>query len=101
MRWSCPSGPRPRPVCSRLCRRWHALEAVLQALGPSPRLGTSSVRRITQLHRLMPGATFEPIRGNVETRLRKLDEGQYDAIVLACAGLQRLGLGARITARCR
>ncbi len=73
------------------------LREVVAALGSSPRLGTSSVRRVTQLHRLIPGATFEPIRGNVETRLRKLDEGQYDAIVLACAGLQRLGLASRIT----
>jgi hydroxymethylbilane synthase len=73
------------------------LSAALEALGPSPRLGTSSVRRVTQMHRLIPGATFLPIRGNVETRLRKLDEGQYDGIVLACAGLQRLGAGDRIT----
>jgi hydroxymethylbilane synthase len=73
------------------------LADVLERLGPAPRLGTSSVRRVTQMHRLIPGATFLPIRGNVETRLRKLDEGQYDAIVLACAGLQRLGAAGRIT----
>ena len=73
------------------------LTEVLGALGPAPRIGTSSVRRVTQMHRLIPGATFLPIRGNVETRLRKLDEGQYDAIVLACAGLQRLGAAERIT----
>jgi hydroxymethylbilane synthase len=76
-----------------------SLDAVLQALGPTPRIGTSSVRRITQLHRLIPGATFDPIRGNVDTRLRKLDAGQHDVIVLACAGLIRLGLGERISAR--
>jgi hydroxymethylbilane synthase len=74
-----------------------SLNAALEALGSSPRLGTSSVRRVTQMHRLIPGATFQPIRGNVETRLRKLDDGQYDGIVLACAGLQRLGSGDRIT----
>src|SRR5688500_16774718 len=67
------------------------LEAVSGTLGPTPCLGTSSIRRITQLHRLLPGATFEPIRGNVDTRLRKVDEGHYDAIVLACAGLERVG----------
>ena len=77
----------------------NALDLVLQTLGPSPRIGTSSVRRVTQLHRLLPGAVFEPIRGNVDTRLRKLDQGDHDVIVLACAGLVRLGLGARISAR--
>jgi hydroxymethylbilane synthase len=73
------------------------LAAVSAALGAAPVLGTSSIRRITQLHRLLPGATFEPIRGNVDTRLRKLDEGRYDAIVLACAGLERVGLADRIS----
>jgi hydroxymethylbilane synthase len=75
------------------------LEALLARLGPAPRIGTSSVRRVTQLHRMMPGATFHPIRGNLETRLRKLDEGGFDAIVLACAGLQRLGAAHRISSR--
>ena len=75
------------------------LDDVLGALGPAPRIGTSSVRRITQLHRLMPGATFHPIRGNLDTRLRKLDDGQHDVIVLACAGLVRLGWSSRISAR--
>jgi hydroxymethylbilane synthase len=73
------------------------LSAVSAILGTAPVLGTSSIRRITQLHRLLPGATFEPIRGNVDTRLRKLDEGRYDAIVLACAGLERVGFAARIS----
>ena len=73
------------------------LAAVSAAVGPTPVIGTSSIRRITQLHRLLPGATFEPIRGNVDTRLRKLDEGRYDAIVLACAGLERVGFADRIS----
>jgi hydroxymethylbilane synthase len=73
------------------------LSAVSAILGAAPVLGTSSIRRITQLHRLLPGATFEPIRGNVDTRLRKLDEGRYDAIVLACAGLERVGFADRIS----
>jgi hydroxymethylbilane synthase len=73
------------------------LSAVSAILGTAPVLGTSSIRRITQLHRLLPGATFEPIRGNVDTRLRKLDEGRYDAIVLACAGLERVGFADRIS----
>ena len=62
-------------------------------------VGTSSVRRVTQLQRVLPGATFAPIRGNLDTRLRKLDEGQYDVLVLAAAGLKRLGAGDRISAR--
>jgi len=68
-------------------------------LGGSPSIGTSSVRRIAQLTRLFPGARFTPIRGNLDTRLRKLDGGEYDAIVLAAAGLRRLGMASRISAR--
>ena len=60
------------------------------------RLGTSSLRRSAQLHSLYPGLRVETLRGNVDTRLRKLDEGLYDAIVLAAAGLRRLGLADRI-----
>ena len=61
-------------------------------------IGTSSPRRELQLRRLYPQARFESIRGNVQTRLRKLDEGQFGAIVLAAAGLRRLGLSERIGA---
>ena len=75
-----------------------ALDDLLAALGQSPRVGTSSVRRIAQLTRLMPHARFQPIRGNLDTRLRKLDAGGYDALVLAAAGLRRLGLESRIAA---
>jgi hydroxymethylbilane synthase len=60
------------------------------------RVGTSSLRRVVQLLALRPDLQIEPLRGNLDTRLRKLDEGEYDAIVLAAAGLKRLGLGARI-----
>lgn len=60
-------------------------------------VGTSSVRRAAQLRHLRPDLRIENLRGNVETRLRKLDDGRYDAIVLAAAGLRRLGLDARIT----
>ena len=59
-------------------------------------VGTSSLRRIVLLHALRPDLRIEPLRGNLDTRLRKLDDGQYDAIVLAAAGLKRLGLAARI-----
>ncbi len=60
-------------------------------------IGTSSKRRILQLEKLFPGARFESVRGNLQTRLRKLDEGQYSAIVLAAAGLKRMGLEDRIS----
>lgn len=61
-------------------------------------IGTGSPRRIAQLRRLYPDARFEPIRGNVDTRLRKLDAGEVSMLVLACAGLRRLGLANRISA---
>src|ERR1700740_207611 len=58
--------------------------------------GAPSLRRVVQLRALRPDLRIEPVRGNLDTRLRKLDEGQYDAIVLAAAGLKRLGWAARI-----
>jgi hydroxymethylbilane synthase len=62
-------------------------------------VGTSSLRRVVQLLAVRPDIQIEPLRGNLDTRLRKLDEGGFDAIVLAAAGLMRLGLGERIRAR--
>ena len=59
-------------------------------------VGTSSLRRVVLLLAMRPDLKIEPLRGNLDTRLRKLDDGHYDAIVLAAAGLKRLGLGARI-----
>jgi hydroxymethylbilane synthase len=59
-------------------------------------VGTSSLRRVVQLRALRPDLQIEPLRGNLDTRLRKLDEGQYAGIVLAAAGLKRLGLAERI-----
>jgi hydroxymethylbilane synthase len=73
------------------------VDALAGALGRAPSIGTGSVRRVAQLARLVPGARFSPIRGNLDTRLRKLDEGQHDAIVLAAAGLRRLGFASRIS----
>jgi hydroxymethylbilane synthase len=61
-------------------------------------VGTSSLRRMALLRAMRADLKIEPLRGNLDTRLRKLDEGQYDAIVLAAAGLKRLGLGERIRA---
>ena len=60
-------------------------------------IGTASLRRAIQLKALFPDCEIRPVRGNLQTRLRKLDEGQFDALVLAAAGLMRLGLEARIS----
>ncbi len=69
---------------------------VTAQLPPNPRIGTSSLRRQAQLKNAFPHWRFCELRGNVDTRLRKLDKGQYDAIVVAAAGLLRLGLQNRI-----
>lgn len=66
------------------------------ALDPDRPIGCSSARRRLQLQRLFPGVEVRPVRGNVLTRLRKLDEGEFGALVLAAAGLKRLGLEGRI-----
>ena len=73
--------------------------ASLQALPQGARVGTSSLRRQAQLRALRPDLVLLDLRGNVNTRLAKLDAGEYDAIVLACAGLLRLGFGSRIRMR--
>jgi hydroxymethylbilane synthase len=67
--------------------------ATLAALGPGARVGTSSLRRAAQLRALRDDLAVVDLRGNVDTRLRKLEDGDYDAIVLAAAGLARLGRG--------
>jgi hydroxymethylbilane synthase len=69
-----------------------------QELPPRARVGTGSLRRQAQLLRVRPDLDIREIRGNVDTRLKKLDAGEFDAIVLAKAGLDRLGLSQRITA---
>ncbi|TDK28828.1 hydroxymethylbilane synthase [Luteimonas terrae] len=71
----------------------------IDALPAGARVGTSSLRRQAQLRARRPDLELRDLRGNVNTRLAKLDAGDYDAIVLACAGLQRLGLDTRIRAR--
>jgi len=72
--------------------------ASLAELPAGARVGTSSLRRHAQLRARFPRLVVDTLRGNVNTRLRKLDEGQYDAILLAAAGLKRLGFGSRIRA---
>ena len=75
-----------------------AAGASLAALPQGAVVGTSSLRRQAQLKHLRPDITIKDLRGNVDTRLRKLDAGDYSAIILASAGLRRLGLAARISA---
>ena len=70
--------------------------ATLQDLPQGATVGTSSLRRMALVRALRPDLKIEPLRGNLDTRLRKLDDGMYDGIVLAAAGLKRLGLGERI-----
>ena len=69
----------------------------LGEMPPAARIGTSSLRRAVQLRHRFPELEVVPLRGNVDTRLRKLDAGEYDGIILAAAGLNRLGHSARIT----
>lgn len=68
----------------------------LADLGMGARVGTSSLRRAAQLRQIRPDLEIQSVRGNVDTRLRKLDEGQFDAVLLASAGLRRLGWAERI-----
>ena len=82
--------PRELPLDALVGRR-------LDELPMGARVGTSSLRRSAQLKRLRPDLRIESVRGNLDTRLRKLDEGQFDAILLAAAGLRRLGWENRIT----
>jgi hydroxymethylbilane synthase len=88
----------PRDVFILPAENAHDDVATALAKRPQPRIGTSSVRRTAQLRPRFSTATFLPIRGNVDSRLRKLDAGEYDALILAAAGLRRLGFGDRISA---
>ena len=95
-----PTEMDPRLVIAAVPRREDVRDALvghtLATLLHGARVGTGSPRRAAQLRHVRPDLVVESIRGNVDTRLRKLDEGQYDAIVLAAAGLRRLGLDGRI-----
>jgi len=72
-------------------------DRVLKDLKKGSRIGTSSLLRVAQLGRARPDLNPEPIRGNVETRIQKVDNGEFDAVVLAEAGLARLGITGRIS----
>ena len=76
----------------------HSKVGSLEDLPPGAKVGTGSLRRQAQLLHRRPDLRLEEVRGNVETRLRKVDDGEYDAILLAEAGLRRLGLAGRISA---
>lgn len=84
---------REDPRDAFVSRRYRSIDELPQGAV----IGTTSLRRMVQIKQMHPHLKFAELRGNVDTRLRKLDDGEYDAIVLACAGLKRLGLGDRIT----
>ena len=88
----------PRDALVLATSRARGWDDVKSAIGPHATIGTSSVRRVAALRHVFPTATFSPVRGNVDTRLRKLDDGECAALVLAAAGLERLGLERRISA---
>ena len=100
----------PELVIAAMCKREDPRDAlvlrrssgpVIPSVATLPKgatIGTSSPRRLAQLKHLRSDLVFKDLRGNVDTRLRKLDEGQYDALVLACAGLRRLDKEDRISA---
>jgi len=101
-----PTGEREGLVVAAIPEREDPRDALVTATGATlaqlpagGRLATGSPRRAGQLCAHRPDLTFVPVRGNVDTRLRKLEEGQFEGLVLACAGLVRLGLAARITER--
>jgi hydroxymethylbilane synthase len=87
---------RADPRDALLCRTSGRAIAELPA---GARLGTSSLRRTAQILAARPDLRIEPLRGNVGTRLKRLEDGELDAMVLACAGLARLGLESHISAR--
>ena len=90
--------PRDALVLGRLSQTSAAARTSVANLPKGATIGTSSPRRLAQLKHLRGDLVFKDLRGNVDTRLRKLDEGQYDALVLACAGLRRLDRENRISA---
>jgi hydroxymethylbilane synthase len=85
--------PRANPLDAFISRRY----ARFEDLPARARVGTSSPRRQSQLRHARPDLRLELLRGNVDTRLRRLDEGELDAILLACAGLERLGIAHHVT----
>ncbi len=93
---SMPDGFTIAAVLEREDPRDAIVGSTLDALPAGAVVGTSSLRRASQLRMLRPDLNIKPVRGNVNTRLQKLDDGEFDAILLACAGLKRLGMAERI-----
>lgn len=98
----------PGLVVDVMLKRANPFDALLSRAGeklselePGARVGTSSLRRQCQLRSLRPDLEVKDLRGNVNTRVRKLEEGEYEAIVLACAGLERLGMDHLVTEELR
>ena len=89
--------PRDAVVLPAGLKACTTAEELFALLGATPSIGTGSVRRVAQLLNVFPHATFVNVRGNVDTRLRKLDAGEHHALVLATAGLRRLGFASRIS----
>ncbi|NJN74936.1 MAG: hydroxymethylbilane synthase [Synechococcaceae cyanobacterium RL_1_2] len=87
---------RENPADALVLHAKHAGKT-LQDLEPGTVIGTSSLRRLSQLRHHFPHLEFKDVRGNLNTRLAKLDNGEYDALILAVAGLQRLGFGDRVS----
>ncbi|MEO0803368.1 MAG: hydroxymethylbilane synthase [Cyanobacteria bacterium J06642_2] len=87
---------RENPADALVLNEKHA-GGTLASLPEGSIVGTSSLRRLAQLRHFCPHLRFKDVRGNLNTRLKKLDEGQYDALILAVAGLERLGMGARVS----
>jgi len=85
--------PREDPRDALISNKYSSIDELPQGAC----VGTSSLRRQCQLQAIRPDLAVADLRGNVNTRLRKLQEGQYDAIILACAGLERLGMGHLVT----
>lgn len=97
-----PAGLEIAGICQREDPRDAFVSNHYQTLADLPagaRVGTSSLRRRLQLKKMFPTLEYPEVRGNVDTRLRKLDEGEFDAIILATAGLKRLGYDGRIAER--
>jgi len=100
-----PTGGRDGLYIAAVCDRKFAADCVLadgqvrslDALKASVRIGTCSLRRAVQMKRLRPDVKVEPIRGNVTTRIKRLDRGEFGAIILARAGLERLGISSRLS----
>jgi len=100
-----PTHPRDGLTIAAVCERQFAQDCLIaselavsiETLKPQAKIGTSSLRRMVQIKRLRPDAKLSPIRGNVTTRIRRLTEGKFDAIILAQAGIERLGLAEKIT----